>query len=143
MIEEYYDLFLPEGLSNSLSQDDLSSLLSCEDSLFYSCMICALLPVVLYYAFYTKGCFWGYHYRVKHWGGWMVVFILIMTMIAWLWPLQELDNNLSIDYGEIERIEWRLYWANVAIFVSTYLVGSWLWCQFLPTNAYRFLKIGH
>lgn len=139
MIEEYYNWFLPD-LTEKISEheDFLDILLSCEDILFGTCIVCALLPVFLYYALYTKACFWGYHYRVKHWVGWMVAFWIIMTAVAWLWPLQELEEEYIDD---IESIEWRLYWATTVLYFLFYFVFSWIWCQILPTNAYRFLKI--
>ena len=70
----------------------------------------------------------------------MIVFFAIMTTIAWSWPLQELDE-LYMD--DLESIKWRLYFGNVVLFLFFSFVFSWFWCQFLPTNAYRFLKIGH
>lgn len=140
MIEEYYKWFLP-GLSQETDNEIfMNSLLACEDKLFISCIGCALLLVFLYYGLYTKRCFWGYHYRVKHWVGWIIGFFIIMTAVAWLWPLQELEEPKTID---IETIQWRLYWGNVVLYSFTSLFLSWFWCQFLPTNAYRFLKIRH
>ena len=141
MIEEYYNWFLPD-LTEKISENEdfLDTLLACEDILFGSCLACVLLPVILYYWLYTKRCDFGYHYRVKHWVGWMIVFFAIMTALEWLWPLQELDELFMDD---IESIKWRLYWGNCVLYFVTFLMISWFWCQFLPTNAYRFLKIGH
>ena len=70
----------------------------------------------------------------------MIVFFTIMTIIAWSWPLQELDE-LNMD--DLESIKWGLYVGNVVLFLFFSFVFSWFWWQFLPTNAYRFLKIGH
>ncbi len=140
-IEGYYNWFLPD-LTEKISENEdfLDILLSCEDFLFTSCIVSAFVPVLLYYTLYTKCCFWGYHYRVKHWAVWMIVFFAIMTTIAWSWPLQELDE-LYMD--DLESIKWRLYFGNVVLFLFFSFVFSWFWCQFLPTNAYRFLKIRH
>ena len=141
MIEEYYNWFLPD-LTEKISENEdfLDVLLSCEDILFGSCLACVVISVILYYTLYTKGCFWGYHYRIRHWAGWMVAFLVIMTVVAWTWPLQELEE-LYMD--DIEAIQWRLYWGNFVLYSFASLFLSWVWCQFLPTNAYRFLKIGH
>lgn len=144
MIEEYYNLFLPDNIMDLINENEGLDviLLTCEEKLFASCLLCALLPVFIYYGLYTRCCFWGYHYRVRHWFGWMFAFFVMMTTIAWIWPIQELEAE-AMWFEGFERIEWRLYWANVALYLITSLAASWAWCQFLPTNAYRCFKIGH
>ncbi len=113
---------------------------SLDSELFYfmiTFMAIGLVLVCFYYYVYNK---WpGRKYRIQHWALWLGI-TGVVTIIAILCLGSALvTSNLQEKFGFILRIS--LISGIYAILI--YFVASLIICNIpVPTNAYRFLKIG-
>lgn len=79
----------------------------------------------------------GRHYKVGKWGIWLGIacaFVFLATLgIEYVLAAPKLDGSMKIEI-------WVAF-ANVVYAAFVYIVTSAVWCNCLPTNANRFLKI--
>ncbi len=80
----------------------------------------------------------GRHYKVKHWVIWGVISFVITLLATVLIEYIGIKTNLNIG---LTSFYWLCALNNALYCIALYFVTSFVWCNFLRTNAYKFLKI--
>lgn len=144
-----YNLFTPnKSKYRDILPDDIkekatllfNSMNNCETWLFLSCILIVLITGISYFTWYNNTVKpWGYHYRKRHWAGWFVIAIIINIISSWV------ICNITLDMltlpGTSEFITWYVI-GNSCYTIIFYGILSLVWYNWLPTNAYRWWKIG-
>lgn len=90
---------------------------------------------VFYYTAYNEMP--GRHYTVKHWTIWAIIsFVLTLVVTA---VIEHIFIKTNLKSG-ISSLYWLCAINNALYSLILYFVASLVWCNFLPTNAYKFLK---
>lgn len=102
--------------------------------------------VIIFFAVGILIAYWYYgpyneqahrHYLIKHWAMFLgisaVVSLVATFVVAYFAAPPIVNGSLSMEF--------MLAIGNAIYAVGIYLVTSFVWCNLLPTNAYRFLKI--
>lgn len=103
--------------------------------IFGAMVVIGLLGVSIYYGPYNNVP--GRHYKVRHW----LLFLGItfgLTLIV-SGGIEHLICEPELDGAS--ALEWRVALANALYAGIFYCIVSLIWCNFLPTNAYRWLKL--
>lgn len=77
------------------------------------------------------------HYKPKHWFLFMAVTFLSVLLITILFEYIAVEPRLQ---GALS-VEIRVALGNAIYATLSYLIISFIWCNWLPTNAYRLLKL--
>lgn len=145
----FYDWILPnkQAFINEFKDDDakrnaakafVSSLSNCDLLLFITCVGLTLAACISYYTWYNKIVKpWGYHYRKRHWTAWLVIALILTFLAAKLFCIPLLKN---VGLQGTDGFIWRFYIGNAIYTVVGFFIISFVWCSWLPTNAYRWLK---
>ncbi len=98
-------------------------------------LVLGILGAYIYYGPYNEQA--RRHYLVKHWlkflGISALVGLVVTFAVAYIAAPPRVNGSWSIEI--------MLAIGNAILVALVYLVTSLVWCNFLPTNAYRFLKI--
>lgn len=97
--------------------------------------ILGIATAAYYYVPYNNSP--GRHYRPKYWG-WHLTLALIICFILTL-VIEHLIAPPKLDGAT--QLEIQIATVNAFYAVLVYLATSFVWCNFLPTNAYRLLKL--
>lgn len=90
---------------------------------------------VFYYTAYNEMP--GRHYTVKHWTIWAIIsFVLTLVVTA---VIEHIFIKTNLKSG-ISSLYWLCAINNALYSLILYFVASLVWCNFLPTNAYKYLK---
>ena len=96
-----------------------------------------LALVCFYYYGYNK--LPGRKYRIQHWALWLGITAALTIIVTLLLGSAIVSTNLQEKFGFLLRISL----INGLYSILVYLVASVVICNIpVPTNAYRFLKIG-
>lgn len=145
----FYDWILPNKMKYCLSFGDnqakqkaaeefVRSLSDKEIFALIICIVIALIGSASYYWWYNEIKWpFGYHYRKRHWFGWLVITCLMAALFTLGICILFLSNMNLEGTGAFVL---RLCVANVAYAIVIYGLISVLWCNVLPTNAYRWFK---
>ena len=100
-------------------------------------LVIGLALVCFYYYGYNK---WpGRKYKVWHWALWLGITALLTILVTFVLGSAIVPTNLQEKSGCLLRIS-RI---NGAYSILVYFIASLVICNIsVPTNAYRFLKIG-
>lgn len=102
---------------------------------FIICLLVGIFMAYWYYGPYNEQA--HRHYLVKHWAkflGICAVISLVATFaVAYVAAPPRVSGSLSMEI--------LLAIGNAIYSVIVYLIASFVWCNWLNTNAYRFLKI--
>lgn len=91
---------------------------------------------VYYYTSYNEMP--GRHYTIKHWGIWATISFVLTLLITLGMETFLIKTSLKSDLTSI----YLLCGLNNAIYsIALYFATSFVWCNFFPTNAYKFLKL--
>lgn len=101
-----------------------------------SVVVIAIAACALYYTWYNNMP--KRHYRIRHWSYWLIGAIIATIGITYGLSQFLLENITKLQ--GTGRIMGNLIIANVAYSTGLYLIMSFVWCNYGPTNAYRFLK---
>lgn len=104
---------------------------------FVICIGFALVTALYYYYGYNK--LPGRKYKISHWGIWLGITVLVTFIFTMVFGNILVSSSLSDKVAFILRISLinGLY-ASVIYFIASFII-----CNLpLPTNAYRFLKLG-
>lgn len=125
--EHHYNVV--RGLWNSLDSASIYFILAV--------LIVSVLLVCFYYYGYNR---WpGRKYKVGHWALWLVIAAVVTIVATMGLGYGLVDSQLSEKTGFILRISL----INGVYSAVIYFISSFLICNIpVPTNAYRFLKIG-
>lgn len=146
----FYDWLLPneQAFVNSFRDNDakqraarafVESLPNCEWLLFLTCCIVTSIVCVLYYTWYNNIVKpFGYHYRMRHWFAWLFIALVIAFLMAMFFCIPVLKN---VGLEGTDDFILRFYIGNLLYGLGIYILLSTIWCNFLPTNAYRWFKI--
>lgn len=95
-----------------------------------------VLIAIIYYTAYNEMP--GRHYKVKHWGiGFFVTLLITLLFSA---AIEYFGLKTSIKSGLMSL--YCICALNSALYsLIAYLLVSFIWCNCLPTNAYKFLKL--
>ena len=117
----------------------IKSLSNCDLWLFISCVFLTAVACILYYTWYNNRMEpFGYHYRMRHWGAWMAIALLLSILATYFCCMFTLDKtNLS---GTGEFIS-KFYLVSAIYSLLFFVILSVVWCNLFPTNAYRWFKI--
>ncbi len=132
--------YLRKYTDEELSRRALSLWNNLDSACIYFIVTAIVLGIVLvccYYYVYNK--YPGKKYRVSHWLGWMIITIVMTVAVTFVL------GNLLISSGlnELTGFLLRIALINGLYAAIVYFIGSFLICNLpIPTNAYRFLKIG-
>ena len=80
----------------------------------------------------------GRHYKIKHWAIWGVISFVITLLATVLIEYICIKTNLNTG---LTSLYWLCALNNALYCIILYFVTSAIWCNFLRTNAYKFLKI--
>lgn len=94
----------------------------------------SLICAVYYYTCYNLRP--GRHYRVRHWAVWLVASILVGGIATGIYG----GGMHSWHLNATENLVRRIALANALYAGGVYFLLSLIWCNCLPTYAYRFLK---
>lgn len=78
----------------------------------------------------------GRHYKVSHWSLWGIISVLLTFIITLLIEFLGIHTNLKTG---IYSLYLMTAISNAIYCAFFYFITSLVWCNFLPTNAYRFL----
>ena len=90
---------------------------------------------VFYYTAYNEMP--GRHYTVKHWTIWAIISFVLTLVVTAVIEYVFIKTNLK---SGISSLYWLCAINNALYSLIFYFVTSLVWCNFLPTNAYKFLK---
>lgn len=98
-------------------------------------VVIGILMAVTYYTYWNNKP--GRHYKPKDWiiylvATFIICFLLTLGIVYFLCP-----PNLSGSFP----LELKLALCNALYSIGVYLIVSFVWCNWLPTNAYRIFKI--
>ena len=97
----------------------------------------SLILVCFYYYGYNK--LPGRKYKIQHWTLWLGITAVATIVITYLLGSVIVSSNLSEKVGFLVRISL----INGVYSIALYIIASLIICNIpVPTNAYRFLKIG-
>lgn len=119
-------------------EEFLDSLASCEMFSLYVIFGVALFTCISYYTWYNNIVKpWGYHYRKRHWFVWMIISMVLMSVGTYI-----IENRclVNIDLPGTSEFIFMLYVVNLLFIVLVYFFLSMIWCNCLPTNAYRWFN---
>ena len=145
----FYDWILPneQAFLKTFKDNDaklnaakqfLNSLSNCELLLFLICVFVTIMACVSYYTWYNRLVKpFGYHYRRRHWAAWLAI-TLVVTFCVAKFACIPLLKNVGLE-GTDDFIL-RLYIGNAVYALVIFLFASIVWCNFLPTNAYRWFN---
>lgn len=91
---------------------------------------------IYYYTVYNEQP--GRHYKVKHWGIWMLISFVFTFIVTLAIEYFGIKTNLK---SGLTSLYWLTALNNALYTVVLYFITSLVWCNLLPTNAYRFLKL--
>lgn len=96
-----------------------------------------LILVCFYYYGYNK---WpGRKYKVQHWALWLGITAVVTILLTLVLGSAIVSTNLQEKFGFLLRISL----INGVYAILVYFIASLIICNIpVPTNAYRFLKIG-
>lgn len=77
------------------------------------------------------------HYHPKQWLGWLLITSVLSLMVSFVVLLIMAPARL---HGAM-FLEIKISFANAIYAAIIYFVMSFVWCNWLPTNAYRMFKI--
>lgn len=147
-ILDLYDWALPnqaEHLARYANNESLygmarSMWASLESASMYFLVVAILLAMIsvwLYYYVYNN--YPGRKYRIRHWFFWMIGLFALTAIVTFVLGNSLVSSNLI----ELRGFLLRLSPINSVYAVAIYFVASFVICNIpVPTNAYRFLKIG-
>lgn len=78
----------------------------------------------------------GRHYRPTHWLVFLVITFILTFAVTWGFEYIAVKPVLQ----GAAVLEMKVAFGNALYASGIYLATSWVWCSFLPTNAYRILK---
>lgn len=145
----FYHWFLPneQAFINTFGDNEarqnaarsfVRSLSNCDSLLFWSCLGVTIITCVLYYTWYNNTVKpFGYHYRKSHWATWLGIALLLTFVVAFC--CMSTLKNVNLD-GTASFI-WGFYFGNAIYCFVCFIIVSMIWCNYLPTNAYRWFKI--
>ena len=114
-----------------------SSLDSASVYFFATALVIAIIVVCYYYYVYNK--LPGRKYKISHWAMWLGVTAVMTTLLTMVLGNVMVTSSLKEQTGFILRVSL----INSLYASVIYLVISFVFCNLpVPTNAYRFLKIG-
>ena len=100
-------------------------------------IIVGLIIVAYYYYGYNK--LPGRKYKISHWAIWLGVTALVTLLLTMVWGNIFVPSTLKEQSGFILRVSL----INGLYASAVYFISSFIICNIpVPTNAYRFLKIG-
>ena len=144
----FYDWGLPNQAEHLVRYKDNETLYNMARSLWNSldsasmsflaaAFVVAVFFVFWYYYVYNKGA--GRKYKVFHWTIWLVITIVATIGITMILGNAMVSSTLKEQVGFILRISL----INGLYSSAIYFIVSFIICNLpVPTNAYRFLKIG-
>lgn len=91
---------------------------------------------ICYYTWYNKKP--GRHYKVKYWGLWAII-AFVLSFVATL-VIEYIGIKTNINSG-LTSLYWLCALNNAIYCFVLYFITSFVWCNTLPTNAYKFLKL--
>lgn len=104
---------------------------------FAAALTLAVLLVCYYYYGYNK--LPGRKYKILHWGIWLLVTVVTTIGLTMLLGKVLVSSSLNEQLGFILRISL----INGLYASAIYFIASFIICNLpVPTNAYRFLKLG-
>lgn len=104
---------------------------------FIIVLIAAFLGIFLaacYYKPYNERP--GRHYKPKYWLIFMAITLFFTGLITFLFEYIAVEPRLQGSLG----VELKIAFGNAMYATLLYFVTSVIWCNWLPTNAYRLLK---
>lgn len=90
---------------------------------------------ILYYTWFNNRP--GRHYKVKFWLIGLVIAVVLSYVVTLFFEYTFIKTNLS---SGLTSLYLRCAASNAIYCDFLYVITSGIWCNFLPTNAYRFLK---
>lgn len=79
----------------------------------------------------------GRHYKVSYWGIWGIITTVLAFIVTLLIEYLCIKTNLK---SGLTSLYWMTALSNAIYCAALYFITSLVWCNFLPTNAYKFLK---
>ena len=95
----------------------------------------ALIVVISYYTWFNNQA--GRHYKPKYW--WLGMLLAAVAVFSFTLGLEVLVAYPRLDGAFV--VELKIALCNVLYGLGLYIVISFIWCNFFPTNAYRYLKL--
>jgi hypothetical protein len=99
-------------------------------------IVAGIGSAILYYTWFNNIS--GRHYKVKYWGLFAGIFFSLTLLLTLIAEYGLIKTNLN---DGISPLYWKCAISNALYCFGSYLVVSFLWCNWGRTNAYRFLKI--
>lgn len=119
-------------------EEFLASLHSTEILFILAFIGSAMIACISYYWWYNNIVKpWGYHYRRRHWFGWLVIAELITFATTYFIEKAKLVN---VDLEGVSEFIYMTYIANFVYCILAYFILSIVWCNCLPTNAYKWFN---
>ena len=78
----------------------------------------------------------GRHYKLIHWSKFLGITFIVSLLVSIICLFSMAPSSLQ----GADVLELKIATTNAFGASFIYLLGSWIWCNFLPTNACRFLK---
>lgn len=101
------------------------------------CLFCSIFPAVFYYTGFNNMS--GRHYKPKYWWIFFGIVFLFVLVFSFGGEYFLIGSNLSKMDGATSMLI-KLASVNALYAAMVYLIISFVWCNFLSTNAYRYLK---
>ena len=98
------------------------------------CLFFGIALAVYYYKPYNEKP--GRHYTLKHWGLFLFVTFILVFAVTLGFEYLAVAPKINGAFG----LEAKIALGNAIYASIVYLITSVVWCNALPTNAYRFFK---
>lgn len=130
--------FVDSDSRSNLARAFLKSIDGCETMLTIAFFFFTLLFCISYYTWYNQIVKpFGFHYRRRHWCAFMLISEILIGVSSFIICKLSLINLGLPGTSEYvtNYIIGNLCWGIILFFLI-----SWIWCTWLPTNAYRWFK---
>ena len=136
----FLQVFRDDDVKLKRAREFWDSLQNCEVWLLLGAIAIGVFFAISYYTWWNKiarpG---GYHYRIRHWGGFAVTSSILCFAVSFglydFFVVNKTINKIA------EGFQFNLSFFNIAVCFISYFIISFLWCNLWKTNAYPFFKI--
>ena len=134
---EHLNRYRDNGTLYNMARSFWNSLDSASIYFMIAFLAIGLALVCFYYYGYNK---WpGRKYKIQHWALWLGITAALTVAVTLILGSAIVTSNLQEKFGFLLRISL----INGAYAILVYFIASLIICNIpVPTNAYRFLKIG-